>query len=143
MDVRHAVGAVIPGAQGRILAALVEVSTELTIRSIARLAAVSPAQASRVLSGLAELGIVERRDIPPAALFRLVPENVATRAVMALARARDTVLVELGKTASELTPAPAGVVVFGSFARGDADRDSDIDVLIIRSASVSEDDDAW
>jgi predicted nucleotidyltransferase len=35
------------------------------------------------------------------------------------------------------------VIVFGSFARGDADAASDIDVVIVRPSSVDEDDDTW
>ncbi len=79
MDFVRPVQAVIPGAPGRILAVLAETAAELNLRTIARLAAVSNAQASRVLPGLVELGIVDRREVPPSALFRYVPENVAAR----------------------------------------------------------------
>ena len=49
MDFVHPVEAVIPGAQGRVLAVLVDTTAELNLRTIARLAGVSLAQASRVL----------------------------------------------------------------------------------------------
>jgi predicted nucleotidyltransferase len=143
VDFKRPVEAVVPGAQGRILAVLVETSAELNLRTIARLSDVSVAHASRVLPGLVELGMVERRDVPPSALFRFVPENVASRAVAHLADARRTVLGALRETAGKLTPAPASVVVFGSFARGDADRGSDIDVLLVRPAAVDEEDPTW
>jgi DNA-binding IclR family transcriptional regulator len=55
------VQAVIPGAQGRILAVLTGTSAELNLRSIARLSGVSLAHASRVMPLLLELGVVERR----------------------------------------------------------------------------------
>ena len=45
--------------------------------------------------------------------------------------------------AGRLDPAPVSVVVFGSFARGEADSESDIDVLVVRARSVHEDDDTW
>ncbi len=35
------------------------------------------------------------------------------------------------------------VIVFGSFARREADADSDIDVVVVRPAAVDEDDDVW
>ncbi len=143
MDFRSPVEAVIPGAQGRILAALAEVSTELNLHSVARVARVSPAQASRVLSRLSDLGIVERRDIGASGLFQLVAENVASRAVLALARGRDTVFAELGRTAAHLSPAPVSVIVFGSFARGDATSESDLDVLLVRPDTADEDDEVW
>ncbi len=38
---------------------------------------------------------------------------------------------------------PAVALLFGSAARGDADREGDIDILIVRSAEVWEDEAAW
>src|SRR3954471_2753689 len=122
MDFTRPVQAVIPGAHGRILAVLSQTSAELNLRTLARLSGVSLAHASRVMPALIELGIVERREAPPSALFRFVPESVAARAVTALAGARETVLDEIGGAASALVPAPASVIVFGSFARAEAVR---------------------
>lgn len=143
MDFRRPVQAVIPGAHGRILAVLAETSAELNLRTIARLSGVSVAQTSRSLPTLVQLGIVERREVPPSALFRLVEEHVAAPAILALARARETVLEELSRAALELPTPPASLVVFGSLARGEAGPDSDIDVVVIRPESVGEDDDEW
>lgn len=143
MDFRRPVEAVIPGVQGRILAVLAETTAELNLRTIARLADVSPAQASRVLPELVTLGLVERREAPPSALFALVEDHVAARAVRALSRARDAVLEELGALARKVDPIPVSVVVFGSFARGEADAASDLDVVMIRPGGVGEDDEPW
>jgi DNA-binding IclR family transcriptional regulator len=95
VDFRRPVEAVIPGAQGRIVAVFAETSAELNVRTIARLSRVSVAQASRILPALVSLGIVERREAPPSALFRFVPENVAARTLTALADARRIVLRSL------------------------------------------------
>ena len=143
MDFAAPVQALIPGVQGRILAVLAQTSAELNLRAIARLSGVSLAQASRLMPGLVELGIVERRDVPPAALFRLVEDHIASRAVLAVARARTSVLQELGATVAELSPAPTSVIVFGSFAQGSARAGSDIDILVVRPASVVDDDHPW
>ena len=90
MDFVQPIAAVIPGAQGRVLAALAETTAELNLRTLARLSGVSVAQASRVLPGLVELGLVERREVPPSSQFRLVRTHIAARAVLELAaRARD------------------------------------------------------
>ena len=35
------------------------------------------------------------------------------------------------------------MIVFGAFARREADTDSDIDILVVRPAEVEEDDDEW
>jgi hypothetical protein len=40
--------------------------------------------------------------------------HVASRAVLTLARARATILEELGRSAGELAPPPVSVIVFGS-----------------------------
>lgn len=143
VDIAHPVEAVIPGAHGRILALLAETSAELNLRTVARLSGVSLAQASRVLPGLVDLGIVERREAPPSALFRFVTEHVASRSITALTRTRQAILDELGQTAGALDPAPASLIIFGSFARGDATVDSDIDVVLVRPKTVDEDDPGW
>lgn len=143
MDFQRPVEAVIPGVQGRILAVLAETTAELNLRTIARLADVSPAQASRLLPELVALGIVERREAPPSALFVLVEDNVASRAVRALSRSRDTVLEEMGNLAHEIEPMPVSAIVFGSFARGVAHGASDIDVVLVRPGNVGQDDARW
>jgi predicted nucleotidyltransferase len=135
------VQAVVPGSQGRILAVLAETTGELSLRTIARLAGVSAAQASRILPQLVQLGIVERREAPPTALFRFVHENVASQLIHGLSRSRDYVLGELGRRAETLAMRPVSVVVFGSLARGDADEASDVDVLFVRPEGL--DDDNW
>ena len=143
MDFVHPVEAVIPGVQGRVLAVLVETTAELSLRTLARLAGASLAQASRVPPGLVELGLVERREVPPSSQFRLVRSNVGARAVIDLARSRNSVLDSIGVRAAALPIPPASVIVFGSFARGEAGRESDVDVVVIRPDEISEDDEDW
>lgn len=103
----------------------------------------SPAQASRVLPDLVELGVVERREVPPTSLFRLVPEHVASRALLALARSAETVLDEIGRLAASIMHPPVSVIVFGSLARREAETDSDIDVVVVRPADIEEDNEVW
>lgn len=143
VDFRRPVQAVIPGVQGRILAVLAETTAELNLRTIARLSGVSPAQASRVLPDLVALGLVERREAPPSALFALIEDNVAGRLVRSLSRSRETVLEELGTLARQMNPSPVSAIVFGSLARGEADALSDVDVVLVRPTDVDEDDEPW
>jgi len=63
--------------------------------------------------------------------------------VLALSRARDLVLEELGGLAAELPEPPVSVILFGSLARGDGGPDSDIDVVMVRPTGVGEDSDDW
>lgn len=118
-------------------------TADLNVRTLARVAGVSPAQASRVLPGLVELGLVERRDVPPSSLFRLVRAHVAAVAILALADGPDAVVRQMASEASVLPVVPVSVIVFGSFARGEADRHSDVDVVLVRPDEVDEEDEDW
>jgi len=143
MDFVRPIEAVIPGAQGRILEVLVETTAPLNLRTLARLAGVSPAQASRVMPGLVDLGLVERYEVPPSSQFLLARSNVAAQAVIELARSRETAAERIGLAAASMATPPESVIVFGSFARGEAGIDSDIDVVVVRPDSIGEDDDEW
>ncbi len=143
MDYADAIEAVIPGVQGRVLTVLARTEVELTMRAVAELADVSANQATVVLNRLVRLGLVERRDVGAAALVRLVRDNEASRAVLLLAELRNGVLTRLATEAKKIRPAPACLVVFGSFARGDADENSDIDVLAVSPPGAQVDDGRW
>jgi len=86
---------VIPGVQGRVLTALARTETELTMRTVAELAGVSANQATVVMNRLVHLGLVERRDVGSAGLVRLVRDNEAARAVLALVDLQHRVLARL------------------------------------------------
>ena len=137
MDYLHPIQALIPGVQGRVLAVLARTDTALTMRGVAELAGVSPQQASVVLGRLVQLGVVERRDVPPVALVRLARDNLAAQAVLAVARLRQDAIERLRVLAAEIEPSPASLVVFGSFARGEAGVHSDVDVLAVRPGRLS------
>jgi len=143
MDYVNPVEALIPGVQGRVLTVLARTETELTMRSVAELAGVSANQATVVLNRLVRLGIVERRDVGASALVRLVRENEAARSVLSLVDLRQGVLARLAGEARKIRPAPACLVVFGSFARGDAHENSDIDVLAVPPSEAQVDDGRW
>jgi predicted nucleotidyltransferase len=143
MDYVNPVEALIPGAQGRVLTVLGRTEAELTMRSIAELAGVSANQTTVVLNRLVRLGIVERRDVGASALVRLVRENEAARSVLSLVDLRQGVLARLAREARKIRPAPACLVVFGSFARGDAHENSDIDVLAVPPSEAHVDDGRW
>ncbi len=49
----------------------------------------------------------------------------------------------MGRLAGALPHPPLSVIVFGSFARREADAHSDIDVVVVRPSGIDDDDDAW
>jgi hypothetical protein len=143
VDYVQPVEAVIPGVRGRVLGVLARTEVELTMRAVADLAGVSVQQTSVVLGRLVDLGVVGRREAGTAALVRLERDNQAAQAIVALADVRDLVVDQLRATARNIDPAPASLVIFGSFARGQARADSDLDVLAVRPAGTPDDDDGW
>jgi hypothetical protein len=143
VDYVRPIEAIVPGVQGRVLGVLSRTSSELTIRTVARLAGVSGNRATAVLNRLVSLGVVQRREVGSAALVALARDNEAARTVLALADLRDGVLAQFRAAARDIDPTPACLVVFGSFARGEAREGSDVDVLVVRPAGVDDDDPRW
>jgi hypothetical protein len=143
MDYERPTEALIPGVQGRVLGVLARTTADLTMRTVAELAGVSPQQASVVIGRLVGLGVVERRDVPPASLVRLAPDNLAAQVVISIANLRRAAIDRLTELAAGIMPAPASLVVFGSFARGEAGPESDIDALAVRPAGLPNDSDEW
>lgn len=131
MDFARPVESLVPGVQGRILSVLASTDAELTMRTVASLAGASQNRTSELLSNLAALGVVERREAGSASMVRLSTTNLVGRWVRELASITDAVLVEMRHLASEITPQPQCLAVFGSFVRRVATGESDIDVVAI------------
>lgn len=143
MDYRYPVQAVIPGVQGHVLAVLAATDTELTMRTVAKLAGVSVNRAVSVLNGLVELGIVRRRDAGRSALVALDRENEVGRLVTSLGSLRTRVVDRMREAAQSIRPRPTSIVLFGSLAAGTASAASDVDVLVVRAVGVDEHDGQW
>ncbi|HUZ10385.1 MAG TPA: nucleotidyltransferase domain-containing protein [Acidimicrobiales bacterium] len=143
MDYVEPIQALVPGVQGRVLAVLAATDVELTMRTVASLAGVSVNRAVAVLNHLVDLGVVERREAGRAALVRLQADNEAARTLIALSRVHDRVVERLRHDAGTIRPAPAALVLFGSFATGSARAASDVDVLAVRRNGVASDDPSW
>lgn len=136
MDYLRPVEAMIPGARGQVLSALTRDTSPQTIRQVSLSAGVSWSQTAQVIEDLTGLGIVERRPTPGAILVRLAPGNVAAGAIQALTDLRSPAIDALRQEATSITPAPLSLTVFGSFARGEARRDSDVDVVAVRDPAA-------
>lgn len=98
-------------------------------------------RATGIIADLSRLGVVERREVGRTVLVSLDRRNAAGQLVDSLAHLRSQVIAQLCSMAAELDPAPETVLLFGSFARGEADADSDLDVLAVRSPGT--DPDKW
>jgi len=96
-----------------------------------------------VMPRLVELGIVDRYEVPPASQFVLARGNVAAQLLLTLADAQSMTLRQIGEAASVISPGPVSIIAFGSFARGEADANSDIDLAVVRADDVDDDDERW
>lgn len=131
MDFRKPIQQVIPGAQGKLLHVFAHTSTNLSTSAAARLSGVSLAQTSRILPELARMGILGRTDVPPSVTYCFIADNLASKAILLLSRLREAAIDELRHSAQAKVDPSISLVLFGSFARGEADSESDIDVLLV------------
>jgi len=98
----------------------------------------------KVLARLVTQGVVLVETPARYPVYRLNREHVAVPHIEALTQVRDQILgnIRAEVAAWDLKPLHAGL--FGSFARGDADSESDIDVLLVRpNAPSTLDEDTW
>ncbi|OZB88547.1 MAG: hypothetical protein B7X41_07550 [Microbacterium sp. 14-71-5] len=136
---------VVPSAHAPVLAVLAATTTPLTGRKIAELTQprVSQARVASILRELAASGLVDRTPAGPALLFALNRQHLAAPAVELLASLRTQLWDRMIDDVQGWIQTPDAVVVFGSTARGDGGSTSDIDVLVVRPATVDEDDPEW
>lgn len=145
MDVSRPHKAVIGGAlEGEVLSVLAGTTRPLTGRQIARLASHGSDRGLRLaLNRLAEQGLVDTVEAPPAVLYSLNRDHIAAPIAMQLADLRSELFRRLRAAIGQWQVPPVHASIFGSTARGDGDASSDIDLLVVRPDSVDPEDPAW
>ncbi|MBI4278458.1 MAG: nucleotidyltransferase domain-containing protein [Armatimonadetes bacterium] len=105
----------------------------LTGRQLATSAGVHPTRALEALGMLARLGLVQRRRAGRAYLYALNDDSYLVTDVIGPAfRNEEQWLDRLGaELFSTLQPFAHAVVLYGSWARGDAREHSDVDLLVV------------
>ena len=126
---------VIPGARGQLLATLVQLEAPVTVRALARHAEVAPQTALSLVNELAATGLVAAQRAGQAQLVWLNRSHLLAEPLAALCRSR-TRLIEALRTELSAWPGLAAGWLFGPVARGDADRGSVIDLLLVASTST-------
>lgn len=130
MDHARPITALFPGARGAVLDTLIRVQRGMTIRQLADRAGVSHPQVSRHVADLEHLGIVRREHVGRSHVITLT-EALAVEPLRRLIGLRHDVLAVMRQMATTIEPRPMEMTVFGSFARGDDDAESDIDILVV------------
>lgn len=137
VDLRHPLRSVIPSLDADVLEVLAGVETGLGLSQITRLAARGSRMGiSHVVNRFVEHGVVLAEPANQGYLYRLNRNHVLAPVVLAGVTAREALLTRLVDRSLDLAPAPIHVSVVGSFARGEAGPDSDIDLLVVVAAEA-------
>lgn len=117
------------------MATLVQLETPVSVRALARHAGTSPQGALGVVNELGDAGIVLIERAGPSLMVSLNRQHLAAEAIIALVRLRGVLVRRLRQEVATL-PGLAGAWLFGSAARGDGRRDSDVDLLLVAARSL-------
>ena len=130
MDLGSPVLDVAPAVRGALLQALARLEQPITRRQLAAAAGVAPGNASAVIKELIQSGLVSETVAGRSSMVVLNRSHLAAGPVLALAGLRGELIRRLRERLSAW-PDLHGAWLFGSVARGDADLDSEIDLLIV------------
>jgi predicted nucleotidyltransferase len=132
MDLTRPLRTIAPGLDAGVLTALAGTESALSASAIARLAGYGTRNGQApVLDRLVQHGLVLAEPGNLGHLYRLNREHVLAPAVLAAVAARSELLARLREALDALGPALTHASLFGSFARGEARPDSDIDLLVV------------
>lgn len=144
MDLTRPYTAICPPLEGGALSVLAGTTRPMTGREVARLMGrTSHSGVLIALNRLADHGVVDREEAGRALLFTLNREHLAAPAVDLLAHMRSELLDRLRRAVDSWEIAAVHVSLFGSFARGEGDTGSDIDLFVIRPEKVEHEDPRW
>ncbi|NRQ48515.1 nucleotidyltransferase domain-containing protein [Aeromicrobium stalagmiti] len=132
MDLSSPLRSLVPSLDSAVLEVLSRSKTGLGPTQLARLAGRGTRQGIQlVLDRLVEHGLVVAEPTNRGHVYSLNRDHLLTPAVLSAARARQELFKRLADSVTTLDPAPLHASLFGSFARGDGDESSDIDLLIV------------
>lgn len=129
-----------PGARGQLLATLAQLATPVTTRGLAGHAGVSPQTALDTVNDLAESGLVSLERAGRALMVAFNRDHLLAQPLIAALETRGRLVAHLTHELRGWRQL-AGAWLLGSGARGDGDRHSDIDLLLV--AKTSTDATAW
>lgn len=115
----------------KVLQHLAVVPSELSGRRIAQLAGVPPRSADAVLRDLVEIGLVRVREVAPSRQYRLNRNHLLWYPIRTMLEIPATVIERLTELPIEHLRADDTLVLFGSVARREAGRTSDVDLLLV------------
>jgi predicted nucleotidyltransferase len=127
-----------PGVRGSVLQTLARLEQPVTRRQLATAAGVAPGHSSSVIEALIVAGLVTETRAGRSSMVALNRGHLAAPPVIALAGLRGELIRRVRERLSDW-PDLVAAWLFGSVARGDASKGSDVDVLIVADDLLSPD----
>lgn len=143
MNLNRPIHSLFPSVEASALEALVSNPGARSGREVARLAEVSHPAASRALNSLADQGVVERERAGRAFMYRLNEQHLAVSSIRDLAGLRISLVQAIRRDLAGWDIQALHASLFGSVARDGGNRQSDVDLLVVRPANISFDDSQW
>jgi predicted nucleotidyltransferase len=145
VDLSYPLATITPTLDAGVLQVLAATTAGCTAAEVhRRLGHGSDEGVRKVLARLVTQGVVLMETPARYPVYQLNRKHVTAPHIEALTRIRDKIVDNIRREVEgwEIKPSHAGL--FGSFARGVADSDSDIDVLLVRPDGPGElDEDGW
>lgn len=142
MELQHPLAVVTPTLDGDVLCVLAGADAAFTGRQVARLLPDhSQKGVQNVLRRLVEQGIVTMVVAGPAHLYSLNREHLAASHIVGLCQLKRQLRHRVAELVQGWSVPAEAVILFGSAARSEMRPASDIDLFVVRPASVDED--AW
>lgn len=135
MDVGNPYADVIPGPRGRLLITLAQLETAVTVRALARHSDVSPQRARDYVNELNDAGLAFAERVGSAVMVSLNRQHLLAEPILALAATRGRLIDRLREELHAWDDL-AGAWLFGSTARGDGGRASDLDLLLVAESTT-------
>lgn len=143
MDWENPLRSITPTVDADVLQVLAGTHTSVTGNQLARLAGRSYAQVSSVVRRLTEEGIVSVEQHGRTYSYRLNRDHALAPSLLDIFSAPSRIEDEVGELVRAWNQPADTVALFGSAARREAVRGSDVDVLVVRLDEVDSDDGLW
>lgn len=141
MNLAEPMQSFVPTLEGPVLRALAVTTEPMSAREAHRRSGSgSEDGVRRALNRLVDQGLVSSARVGSSVQFQLNREHVAYPAVEIMVGIRQELLARIGAKAGRWSVQPSFVGMYGSFARGDGDESSDIDVLVVTTETEGVDD---
>lgn len=143
MDWENPLRSIAATVDADVLKVLAGTHAPVTGNQLARLAGRSYAQVTAVVRRLTEDGVVLVEQHGRTYSYRLNRDHVLASGLLDMLSAPSRIENEIRELVQTWDLPPNTVALFGSAARREAVRESDVDLLVVRPDEVDPDDDAW